>query len=95
VQLNNSSFSSAAAHGLPIVTTIEGAAERQFVDGVNTILCPPKSPEKLAAAITALVDDRGLRERLGEGAFALSEQWYSWDRAMDRTVEILGGSARA
>lgn len=88
VKLNNSSFSSAAAHGLPIVTTSDAALEPQFVHGENVCLCSPESPEALAEAIRRVMDDQVLRGRLAEGALRLARDWYSWESAMDRTLAL-------
>jgi glycosyltransferase involved in cell wall biosynthesis len=88
VKLNNSSFSSAAAHGLPIVTTSHGALEPQFVHGRNVYLCEPQVPEHLHLAMAELMDNAGLRERLGNGALQLAHDWYSWEAAMEKTLRL-------
>jgi glycosyltransferase involved in cell wall biosynthesis len=90
VKLNNSSFSSAAAHGLPIVTTTHSALEPQFVHGDNVFLSEPQDPAALARAMAAVMDDATLRARLGEGASRLARDWYSWDTAMDKTLRLFG-----
>jgi polysaccharide biosynthesis protein PslF len=93
VKLNNSSFSSAAAHGLPIVTTRDQQIEPQFVHGENVFLCPAASPDALAGgladAMRQVMDDAGLRTRLGEGALRLAHDWYSWESAMDKTLSLM------
>jgi polysaccharide biosynthesis protein PslF len=88
LSLNNSSFSSAAAHGLPIVTTDAGRLERAFVDRNNVLLCPPQSPAALANAISTVMDDAELRATLGEGALRLAREWYSWDSAIEKQLAI-------
>lgn len=93
VKLNNSSFSSAAAHGLPIVTTYDEQLEPQFVHGENVWLCAPKSPEALASAIGAVIDDEAARGRLRQGSLRLAEEWYSWQTAMEKTLALLGAPA--
>ncbi|HET9011700.1 MAG TPA: glycosyltransferase family 4 protein [Gemmatimonadaceae bacterium] len=43
--------------------------------------------EDIAAAVTALLDDAGLRQRMGRaGAAKLAERW-DWDRVMDRVED--------
>lgn len=86
VHLNNSSFASAAAHGLPIITTRGHDLEEQFVHGENVYLCPPQSAAALAAAIRTVVDDDSLREQLRTGIRRLTADWFSWDRAVDQTL---------
>jgi glycosyltransferase involved in cell wall biosynthesis len=88
VKLNNSSFSSAAAHGRPIITTTHPDLEPQFVDGQNVLLCRPQVPEVMAAAIETVIDDPVLGRRLGDGATRLAEEWYSWESAMDKTLGL-------
>jgi glycosyltransferase involved in cell wall biosynthesis len=88
VKLNNSSFASVAAHGLPILTTADAALEPQFVDGENVLLCPPKSPEALGHGIRTLIADPALRERLSSGSLRLAREWYSWSTALDKTLSL-------
>jgi glycosyltransferase involved in cell wall biosynthesis len=88
VKLNNSSFSSAAAHGLPIVTTIASAPEPQFVHRDNVFLCTPREPNAMADAIATMMVDTALRLRLCEGSRRLAREWYSWEQAMDKTLRI-------
>ncbi len=89
VRLNNSSFSSAAAHGLPIITTADAEVEPQFIHGKNVVLCRPQSAEALAGAITTVADDVELQNRLREGSLKLANQWFGWETAIDRTLDLL------
>jgi len=86
VMLNRSSFAAAAAHGLSIITTQGAMLEQPFVHQENVFLCPPKNPEVMAAAIEALMDNCDLSQRLRLGALRLAEEWFSWPRAIDRTI---------
>jgi len=95
VQLNNSSFAAAAAHGLPIIATRGSILEYPFSHRENALLCPPKNPQLMAAAIEALMDEPGLREQLRVGALQLSEEWFSWEKAIDRIIETLTVSGRS
>ena len=60
----------ASALGLPIVATRVGGIPDAFHDGVDAVLVPPSSPEALAAALGALVDDPARRLELGSAARA-------------------------
>ena len=91
VTLARSSFAAAAAHGLPIVTTKGNSLESPFVDHKNVLLCPPKDPKALGIAIESLMRNPDLRRRLREGAFELAQEWFSWDKAVGRTIEALQG----
>ncbi|MBX9879504.1 MAG: glycosyltransferase family 4 protein [Candidatus Obscuribacterales bacterium] len=92
VHLNNSSFGAAACHGLPIVTTSSPTSEDVFVDRENVYLCPPKDPAAVAEAIGQLIADKALCEKLSQGALTLSSQWFSWDRAIDKTLALFSDS---
>jgi glycosyltransferase involved in cell wall biosynthesis len=91
VYLNNSSFVSAAAHGLPIITTKGATIESPFVDLKNVLLCPPKDSPSLAAAMEMLIDRPDLRQRLGAGALELADAWFSWESVLKRTIEVFEG----
>jgi len=86
VNLNNSSFAAAAAHGLPVVTTKGESLDYPLVHQENVYLCAPKNPEGLGVAIATLIDQPKVREKLCVGALELAREWYSWDRAVERTV---------
>ena len=89
VHLNNSSFSAAASHGLPILSTRAEYVEPAFVHEENVFLCPPKDPAAMAAAIERLADDAGLRLRLREGVRRMAQEWFSWERVIERTLATL------
>ena len=91
VTLNRSSLGAAAAHGLPIITTRGKVMESAFVEERNVLLCPPKNPRALAIAIESLIHNPVLRQRLHEGALKLASEWFSWDKAVERTIETLNG----
>jgi glycosyltransferase involved in cell wall biosynthesis len=86
VHLNNSSCSSAVSHGLPLITTRGEILDSPFIDQENVFLCPPKNPEAMATAIETLIDNSELRQRLRLGALQLAQEWFSWERAIDRTM---------
>jgi glycosyltransferase involved in cell wall biosynthesis len=58
----------AAASGTPIVATRVGGTAEIVRDGISARLVSPDDPEALAAAMTALADDRDLRARLASAA---------------------------
>jgi len=89
VQFNNSSFSSAVAHDLPVITTRGPRLEPQFVHQDNVFVCRPKDPAALAHAVDSVMSDDELRARLRAGARRLASEWFSWERAIDRTVDVL------
>jgi polysaccharide biosynthesis protein PslF len=91
VSLNRSSVAAGAAHGLPIVTTRGADLERAFVDQENVLLCPPEDPPALAAALDSVMADPDLYRALAAGARELARRHFSWEGALKKTVEALGG----
>lgn len=92
---NNSSFSSAAVHGLPVVATRGMATGSHFVDGQNVLTCSPHDPEALATVLETALNDPDLRARLGQGAYALVQEQFSWDRIIADTVNLLNELRRS
>jgi glycosyltransferase involved in cell wall biosynthesis len=88
-QMNNSSLGSVSVHGIPIITTKGKRIEAPFRDHENVLLCPPNDPAALAGAIDSLITTPELRERLSRGAIQLAQDWFSWESALDRTVQSL------
>lgn len=78
----------ALAVGTPVVATAVGGVPEVVRDGDNGLLVPPGDPAALAAAITRLFDEPGLRERLAAAA-APSVAALSEDRLLGRIEEIL------
>ena len=89
VQLNNSSFASMVAHGLPILVTSGPMTDKAFVHGKNVLTFAPKDPDALTNLLLEVMDHADLRERLRAGALKLADEWFSWDSAMERTLAAL------
>ncbi len=86
VQLNNSSLSSIAAHGLPIIATRGPQLDSAFVHGHNILLSEPRDERAIAGYILQLMDNPSLLESLRKGVTQLAQDWFSWDKAIDRTL---------
>jgi len=91
VQLNNSSFSSMASHGLPMIATRGPWLDEPFVHQENVLLCEPNDPNVLAESMLRVMESPELRERLRKGALKLASEWFSWESAADRTIDLLRG----
>jgi glycosyltransferase involved in cell wall biosynthesis len=63
----------AASLGIPSVTTPVGAIPEVFVDKETASFVPPGDVTALSTAILQMIDDRGLRRRIGENARSLYE----------------------
>jgi glycosyltransferase involved in cell wall biosynthesis len=65
--------------GLPVIATAVSGNLDVITHGKNGILVPPKSPEKIAEAISFLLEDEQLKKNLGENARKTIEEKYTWD----------------
>ncbi len=74
--------------GLPCISTRCAGSNEAIRDGVNGLLVPVRSGEKLAEAMERLLEDRELAGRLGAAAALLSEPYCcetvlrQWDAAV-------------
>ena len=73
-------------------TTRVGAHDEVLEDEVNCLLVPPGDVTALAAALRRLIDDEGLRSRLGQAARRLYETDFSMTRYLHR-LEALDAKA--
>lgn len=89
VQLNNSSFASMVAHGLPIIVTRGPLMDQAFVHGENVLTCEPKDHQAVARLLLNVMDDAALRDRLRAGALKLAADWFSWETATEKTLTAL------
>lgn len=62
------------ACGTPVVATGTGGSGEFLTDGGNCLLVPPRDPAALAAAVTRLAGDAGLRAKLVEGGLRTADE---------------------
>jgi glycosyltransferase involved in cell wall biosynthesis/phosphoheptose isomerase len=84
----------AMACGVPVVASAVGGLLDTVVDGVTGIHVPPRSPERLAEVLRALLADADLRERLGRAGAEHMRSRYSWDEIADATLETYSALVR-
>lgn len=89
VQLNNSSFASMVAHGLPIIVTRGPLTDKAVVHRENVLACEPKDHQAVANLLLEVMDSPDLREHLRLGALKLADEWFSWNTATERTLALL------
>jgi glycosyltransferase involved in cell wall biosynthesis len=82
----------AMAAGLPIVTSASGGA-KEIVDESCGVLVAPRDSARLAAELSALLDDRGRRARLGAQGPARARALCDPAAQMPRIAEILQEAA--
>lgn len=78
----------AAACGTPTIASDSPGLRDSVVHGQTGFLVPHEDVEALAARVRELVENDGLRERLGRNARAFAEA-FTWDRAADETEWFL------
>ena len=79
----------AMQHGLPVVSTDEGAVPDMVADGVNGFVCERKDVSGLAGALERLITDASLRMRMGEVGRKRYEEEFTLERFEERFAECL------
>ncbi len=70
-------YAEALAHGLPVIGTNAGAIPNTVPDTAG-LLAEPGDVESLTRALSQLLQDTDLRQRLSQGAYLAAEQQPSW-----------------
>jgi glycosyltransferase involved in cell wall biosynthesis len=73
----------------PIVATHLPSVAEVVTDGEAALLTPPGDIDALADAIRRLRDDRALRQRLADNAYALVMERYTWDARAKAILAVL------
>jgi phosphatidylinositol alpha-1,6-mannosyltransferase len=81
-------FIEAGAAGLPVVAGRSGAVS-EVVDEESGILVDAESPREVAAAITALLQDRDLARRLGRGGRRKAQTEFSYPAFKERISSLM------
>jgi glycosyltransferase involved in cell wall biosynthesis len=83
----------ALSMGVPVVSTSVGGVPEVVRDGENGLLVPPGRPDELAAALTRVLEEPGLRERLAAGAKP-SVAGLSSGEVYAKLEDVLAGAIR-
>ncbi|UCD90305.1 MAG: glycosyltransferase family 4 protein [Desulfobacterales bacterium] len=75
----------AMACGIPVISTTGGALSE--VVGDAGILVPPADHVALAEAITDVLDNPELAQKMGRAGYQRVHQFFTWKRAAEMTVE--------
>lgn len=78
----------AMALGRPVVTTPVGVATDVVDDGRNGLVVPAGDVGALAAAVSRLLGDRALGDRLGAAARDDARRSFGIDRMVERTIDL-------
>lgn len=79
----------AMSHSLPVVTTDEGGIPDIVEDGVNGLICQKRNPESLADCIAKLLEDKDLRQSMGEAGRKRLMGNFTQDHFEKRLIECL------
>ena len=79
----------AMQHGLPVVSTDEGAVPDMVADGENGFVCRRKDAEGLAQALERLLQDEALRHRMGAEGYRRYKENFTLQCFERRLVECL------
>lgn len=82
------------ASGRPVVASRLEGLEVVEREGLGRLV-PPGDADALARAVIELLTDDRARAEMGDQARAIALERFGWDRASERTIEILQGVARA
>lgn len=80
----------AGACGLPIVTTDTPGCREAVIHGVNGLLVPPRNSEALAAALSALILDPELCQRMGAAGRVRISENFSSERINMQILSLYG-----
>ena len=78
----------AAACGLPIITSDAPGCREIVQEGVNGWLVPVRDVDALVVALRKLIDDPGLRLRMGEQSRLLVETAFSLELVLAQTLAV-------
>jgi glycosyltransferase involved in cell wall biosynthesis len=74
----------------PVVASAVGGILEVVEDGVTGLLVPPRHPDRLADALTALLTDRGRALAMGKAGRVRVEERFSWTSVAARTEALYG-----
>jgi len=74
-------FIEAAACGRPVVVGDSGGAPESVVDGETGVVVDGRNVEQVADAVSGLLEDAALAERMGKAGRARVERFFTWPRA--------------
>jgi glycosyltransferase involved in cell wall biosynthesis len=77
----------AMACGVPVVASAVGGLAETVHDGVTGLLVPPRSPDRIAAALARLLAGDAERRAMGRAGVVRAER-YSWDRVAAETLAV-------
>lgn len=85
--------------GTPVIASDVGGLRYSVIHRETGLLVPPRDDDAFASAITLLLDDAGLRARMGAAGARLVQRVFTWDAVAERLEGLYqsleAGAARA
>ena len=78
----------AYAHARPVIASRVGGLTEIIEDGRSGRLVPPNDPDALAEAMAELLNDPAAMKRMGEFAYKLVKDKYSWSSIAEETLVL-------
>lgn len=78
----------AMACGTPVVASAVGGIQELISHGKTGILVKPADPEELAEAITAIVSDPELRNKISDDAKKMVKERFTWEHVAENTLAV-------
>jgi len=78
----------AMAASCPVISTRIGAIPDTVMEGETGFLIEPRNPGMLTDRIACLIEDRGLRERMGKAARERYERLYTKERFIEHMIDV-------
>ena len=78
------------ASGLPVVTTSAGGIPELVTPGVNGLIARPHDVEGIAASIATLLDDAGMRRRLGSAGRGTVQERFDVRNSAEELAALFG-----
>lgn len=81
----------AMALGIPVVAAASGGPCEILRDGTDGFLRDPNDPDAVGSVLTALLEDRGLRERIGHAGHETAMRKFSPEQYVSRLADFYDG----
>ncbi|KDE71865.1 glycosyltransferase family 4 protein [Fusobacterium necrophorum] len=89
---NSESFGVAAIEAMacevPVIVSDADGLKEVVVEGETGFIVPKKNYKEIAKKIKLLIDDEGLRKKLGKNGRKRVEKLYNWDKNVENMLEI-------
>jgi len=87
----SSSMLEAMASKVPVIALPTGGTRDVFVHGFNAVLIKEASPDEISNAVTALLNNPKLREKICGNAFSLVYRKYAWKAIVSKLESVYEG----